>query len=269
MIRTLLLFALLLLVPLPAAASAVIPSRDVDLELQAPDGVILRGIVSIPDPEGGVPEGTRWPVAVLLPGRMRERDTLLPLADALTRAGIAAVLVDPRGQGKSRATVQQQMYLGDVMPPTYLRAAASDQRLVLDALEEISGLDLSRLAFVGVMEGALVAADAAAGLPAARALVMVDPADAMGGLDPQRDLGLFDRRPVLLLCSGFPVSKERARLFAEYGLGRRDVTCVPDFQNGDALLRTGSPATPAITAWLVDAIGAAAPAGAAPGAGPP
>lgn len=266
MVRPLLLAALLPCVALPAAASSIIPSRDVDLELEAPDGVILRGIVTIPDPQAGVPEGTRWPVAVLLPGRLRERDTLLALSDALARAGIASVLVDPRGQGKSRATSKQQMYLGDLLPPTYLRAAARDQRLVVEALAGISELDTSRLAFVGVMEGALVAADAAAGLPAARALVMVDAAEAMGGLDPRRDLGLFDRRPVLLVCSGFPVSKERARLLAEYGLGPRNVTCVQDFQNGDALLRTGSPATPVITAWLVEMLGAAAPA---PATGPP
>lgn len=175
MLRLLVLASFLAALAAPwAAASAAIPSRDVDLEVVALDGVLLRGVVAIPDPEGHSGPPRRWPVAILVPPQARPRSTLVPLADALARAGIASVLVDLRGQGDSMTTRENELYSGQLLPPGYLRLAAADQARVLEALAKVPELDLSRVALVGVAQGALVAAAAAADLPAARALVMVD-----------------------------------------------------------------------------------------------
>jgi pimeloyl-ACP methyl ester carboxylesterase len=233
-----------------AAAAAPIPTRDVDLEVVAKDGVLLRGIAAIPDPEDDPGGPRRWPVAILVPPQFRPRSTLLPLADALARAGIASVLLDLRGQGDSMTTQDHELYSGQLLPPGYLRLAAGDQVQVLEALAKLPELDLSRVALVGVAQGALVAAAAAAGMPAARALVIVDAAESLGGLSAERDLGLLGTRPALLLCSGFPVSRERAAALAEYGLGERTVRCVGEFSNGAALLAENGTGTGAVTAWL-------------------
>jgi len=260
-LRTLVLASVLsVLAAPPVAASTAIPSRDVDLEVVARDGVLLRGIVAIPDLENDPGGRRRWPVAIVVPPQFRPRSTLVPLSDALARAGIASVLLDLRGQGSSMATRENEIYSGQLLPPGYLRLAAADQAQVLEALAKLPELDLSRVALVGVSQGALVAAAAAADLPAARALVMVDPVESLGGLSAERDLGLLGMRPALLLCSGFPVSKERAAALAEYGLGERTVRCVGEFFNGAALLSENSAGTAAIASWLAEILRPPSPA---------
>src|SRR5512139_4045299 len=111
----------------PAASGAAIPTRDIDLEVIARDGVVLRGIVAIPDLEGDPGGPRRWPVAILVPPQARPRSDLVPLADALARAGIASVLLDLRGQGDSTTTSLSELYTAQVLPPAYLRLAAEDQ----------------------------------------------------------------------------------------------------------------------------------------------
>ena len=272
MLRSLFLASVLMALVAPTGAAAVeIPSRDVDLEVIATDGVVLRGIVAIPDPEGDPGGPRRWPVAILVPAQGRPRSSLVPLSDALAREGIASVMVDLRGQGDSMTTRNKELYSGQLLPPGYLRLAAGDQAQLLEALAQFPELDRSRVALVGVAQGALVAAAAAAGIPAARALVMVDAAESIGGLAAERDLGLFGSRPALLLCSGFPVSKERATALSEYGLGERTVRCVGEFFNGDALLAENGAGAAAVSSWLAAHLGPAPPAapGAAPGAPAP
>ena len=109
------------------------------------------------------------------------------------------------------------------------------------------------------------------GIPAARALVMVDAAESLGGLSAERDLGLFDTRPALLLCSGFPVSKARATALADYGMGERTVRCVGEFFNGAGLLAEESAGTAAISSWLAAILRPPPPtaAGNPPGASAP
>ncbi|MCU0253666.1 MAG: dienelactone hydrolase family protein [Acidobacteria bacterium] len=269
MLRSLIIACVVLagLAAVGAAHAASIPTRDVDLEVTATDGVLLRGIVALPDPEGGPAAGQRWPVAILVPAQFGRRSALLPLVDALARAGIASVLLDPRGQGDSMTTREHTLYSGQLLPPGYLRLAAGDQAEVVAALSKMPELDLSRLALVGVAQGALVAAAAAATLPAARALVMVDTVESLAGLSAERSLGLVGMRPALLLCSGFPVSKERATALAEYGLGERTVRCVGDFFNGAALLAEDRPALGAVAEWLTGKL--AAPPATAPAHPPP
>jgi len=80
-------------------------------------------------------------------------------------------------------------------------------------------------------------AAAAAAMPAARALVMVDPVESLGGLSAERDLGLLGMRPRSCSVQAFPVSKDRAAALAEYGLGERTVRCVGEFFSGAALPR--------------------------------
>jgi len=265
-LRTLaLLLAAAALAASPAEPPSTIPSRDVDLEVVAKDGVVLRGIVAIPDLENGPGGPRRWPVAILVPPQFRPRSALVPLSDALARAGIASALLDLRGQGDSMTTREHQLYSGQLLPPGYLRLAAGDAAPVLEALAKIPELDPSRVALVGVAQGALVAAAAAAAMPEARGLVMVDAVESLGGLSAERDLGLLGTRPALLLCSGFPVSKERATALAEYGLGERTVRCVGEFFSGAALLAEGSPGTAAVASWLSGVL--ALPAPAPPGGG--
>jgi pimeloyl-ACP methyl ester carboxylesterase len=265
-LRTLVLSSLVIALAVPrAAAAAEIPVRDVDLEVVAKDGVVLRGVVAIPDPENDPGGPRRWPVAILVPPQSRPRSVLVPLADALARAGIASVLLDLRGQGDSMTTREHELYSGQLLPPGYLRLAAGDQALVLEALAKFPELDLSRLALVGVSQGALVAAAAAADMPAARGVVLVDAVESLGGLSAERDLGLLGMRPALLLCSGFPVSKERAKALAEYGLGERTVRCVGEFANGAALLAENGAGTAVVASWLPGILGLPAPA--APGEG--
>lgn len=72
-------------------------------------------------------------------------------------------------------------------------------------------------------------------------------------------------RPALLLCSGFPVSKERAAALADYGLGERTVRCVGEFFNGAALLTENGAGTAAVSSWLAMVLDSQSPA--APGEG--
>ncbi len=270
MLRTLILASVFVIPVAPAAAELeAIPTRDVDLEVVAKDGVLLRGIVSLPDPENDPGGPRRWPVAILLTAQFRPRSALVPLADALARAGIASVMLDLRGQGDSMATREHKIYAGKFMSPKYLQLAAGDQEQVLETLRKLPELDLSRVALIGVGEGALVAASAAVSAPAVRALVMVDAAESFGGISAERDLGLFGARPVLLLCSGFPVSKERAAALAEYGLGERTVRCVGEFFNGAALLAEDRAGTAAISSWLTALLVPSPPGAPAGGTGAP
>ncbi len=250
MLRSLAIATLVAALALPGLAAEKIPSREVDLEVEARDGVLLRGVVAIPDPEGAAAAPRRWPVAILVPAQFRPRSALVHLSDALADAGIASVMLDLRGQGDSMTTRAGEIYSGKLLPPGYVRLAAGDQAQVLEALARLPELDLSRVALVGVAQGALVAAAAAADLPAARGVVMVDATESAGGLSAERDLGLLGSRPALLLCSGFPVSRERAAALAEYGLGERTVRCVGEFFNGDALLAEDRAGAPAVAAWL-------------------
>jgi len=251
-LRSLAIATLAAALALPGLAAGKIPSREVDFEVVARDGVLLRGVVAIPDPEGAATAARRWPVAILVPAQFRPRGAFVPLSDALADAGVASVMLDLRGQGDSMTTGAGEIYSGRLLPPGYLRLAAGDQAQVLEALARLPELDLSRVALVGVAQGALVAAAAAADLPAARGVVMVDATESAGGLSAERDLGLLGTRPALLLCSGFPVSRERATALAEYGLGERTVRCVREFFNGDAVLAEDGAGTPAVTTWLVE-----------------
>ncbi len=237
-----------LLGALPAPSGVSLPAtREVDLRFETEDGVFLEGILELPE---HVPEGTRLPLVVLVHSHGRDRTSLLPLADALATRGYAVALMDQRGHGASRSTRDHRIYAFPLLPARELRKAREDQVLLLRELARHPEVDTSRVAFVGVGYGALIAAAAAARLPEVRALVMVDVSDPVAGYRPDRDLGLFDRRPVLLVTSAFPESRARARRLAEYGSGERTVAPLEAYEERDRLLPAGSPGIAIILDWL-------------------
>ncbi len=254
-----LLLSLLVLAGPPARGGVSLPAtRETDVRLEASDGVILEGVLELPDP---VPQGVRLPVVVLVHSHGRDRTSLLPLADALASRGYAVALMDQRGHGASRSTRDNRIYAFPLLPARELRKAREDQVLLLRELSRNPVVDTARVAFVGVGYGALIAAAAAAHLPEARALVLVDVSAPVAGYRPERDLGLFDRRPVLLVASAFPESRARARRLAEYGNGERTVLPLDAYEERDRLLPAGSPGIAAILDWLTDHL----PPGGTPG----
>ena len=242
------LFLGFLLGGLPVRGEVSLPAtREHDLRFETADGVFLEGILEVPDP---VPEGTRLPLVVLVHSHGRDRTSLLPLADALATRGYAVALMDQRGHGASRSTRDHRIYAFPLLPAKELKKAREDQVLLLRELGKHPEVDTSRVAFVGVGYGALIAAAAAARLPEVRALVLVDVSDPVAGYRPDRDLGLFDRRPVLLVTSAFPESQARARRLAEYGSGERTIVPLEAYEERDRLLPAGSEGLAVILDWL-------------------
>ncbi len=244
-----LLVLVLLVAPGPVAAGGVsLPAtRESDLQMTAEDGVILAGILVLPEE---VPEGRRLPLVVLIHSHGRDRTSLLPLADALVSRGYAVALMDQRGHGDSRQTKDGKIYAFPLLPAREIARERADQELLLRRLADHPAVDTARVAFVGVGYGALVAAAAAAREPRARALVLVDVSEPVAGYRPDRDLGLFDRRPVLLVASAFPESRARARRLAEYGSGERTVVSLETYEERDRLLPAGGPGIGTIVDWL-------------------
>ncbi len=235
---------------LPARGDVSLPAtREIDLRFETPDGVFLEGVLELPDP---VREGARLPLVVLVHSHGRDRTSLLPLADALAGRGYAVALMDQRGHGASRSTRDRRIYAFPLLPARELKKAREDQVLLLRELAGRPEVDTSRVAFVGVGYGALIAAAAAARLPEVRALVLVDVSDPVAGYRPDRDLGLYDRRPVLLVASAFPESRARARRLAEYGSGERKIVALEAYEERDRLLPAGSPGIAAILDWLAE-----------------
>jgi len=134
-----------------------------DVSIRAPQGHVLAGTFTVP------PNAGRLPAAVLITGLSpHERNngdapwmTLRDVADALGRAGIAALRVDDRGIGKST---------GDNATLTSFDKA-DDVRTEVAWLREQPGVDPKRIMLVGYSEGGLIAPMVAAGDPSIAALV--------------------------------------------------------------------------------------------------
>ncbi|RMF71670.1 MAG: alpha/beta fold hydrolase [Acidobacteria bacterium] len=255
------LLSLLLLVcavpaPAPRAGAALPepPAGPVEhtVELVTPDDVRLEGVLLVPAQTAERPRPPAgWPVAILVHGHAKNRDGLLPLADALAARGIAVAVLDQRGHGGSRSTARtRSIYAFPVVPESHIRREVGDQLLLAESLAERDDLDFNRVALVGIGLGGLVAAEASWKLPHVRALVMVDPAVPVAGLDPRRDLALFGERPVLFACSGFPQPQARARALAEYGHGERTVRTYEIYDALEQLVAEGRPSLADIVDWL-------------------
>ncbi|GAB4372139.1 MAG: hypothetical protein Kow0062_08240 [Acidobacteriota bacterium] len=222
------------------------------VELVTPDDVRLEGILLVPAETAERPRPPAgWPVAILVHGHAKNRDGLLPLADALAARGIAAAVLDQRGHGASRMTATTKaIYAFPVVPESHIRREVGDQLLLAESLAERGDLDLGRVALAGIGLGGLVAAEASWKLPHVRALVIVDPVDPVAGLDPRRDLALFGERPVLFACSGFPQSRARARALAEYGHGERIVRTYEVYEALERLVADGQPGLDEVADWI-------------------
>jgi alpha-beta hydrolase superfamily lysophospholipase len=239
--------------PLLAAGDAAEtqPPRERTLEFASADQIRLRGVlVRPPEPPAA---GARHPVVILVHAHTRNRDGLLPLADALARAGFAVAVMDQRGHGSSRTTVDESsIYAFPVAPESHVRREVDDQKLLLAELRADPALDARQPAIVGVGVGALVAAEFAGREPSVAALVLVDTADPIAGFEPTRDLGRYGLRPALLVCNGFPQSVVKAQTLAEYGRGERTVACLETFEPVEQMLQPGMPAIDRIAGWLLE-----------------
>jgi pimeloyl-ACP methyl ester carboxylesterase len=224
------------------------PSLERSIRMQAPDGVILEGILVLPDVE--TRPGPGFPLALLVHSFGRSRDGMLPLADQLAAAGIASLVMDMRGHGSSRSTRQGGGYVFQTAASEVLERAVTDLVLVLNDLTPRPEVDGDRVAAVGVGEGALVAARLAARTPAIAALAMVDPSRQNLVIDLDEELELLGDRPALLVCSGMPASERRARELGAVGSGEREVLCVESFTDEERLLGYAQEATNEVVAWL-------------------
>jgi pimeloyl-ACP methyl ester carboxylesterase len=224
------------------------PSRETTLRVEVPDGLVLEGLLVLPD--RGDPPAGGYPLALLLHSFGRSRDGLLPLADELAAAGIASALVDMRGHGSSRTTASGAPYVFDRDLSAILRHAITDGVHVLKAAAARPEIDAGRVAVVGVGEGGLIAASIAARMPRARALVLVDPSREGAGVDLPAELEGLGSRPALVVCSGLATSQRYARKLGERGEGPREVRCVNAFAEEERLLGYGQQATREVVTWL-------------------
>ncbi|HTM26937.1 MAG TPA: alpha/beta fold hydrolase [Vicinamibacterales bacterium] len=134
-----------------------------NVSIRAPQGHALAGTFTVPPHEG------RIAAAVLITGLSpHERNngnapwmTFRDIADALGRAGIAALRADDRGIGKST---------GDNMRLTSFDKA-DDVRAEVAWLRAQPGIDPKRIMLVGYSEGGLIAPMVAAGDPSIAAVV--------------------------------------------------------------------------------------------------
>ncbi|MFF2624525.1 alpha/beta hydrolase family protein [Kitasatospora griseola] len=112
--------------------------------------------------------GKRFPVAVVIPGMDSAKEEFHAVADALLARGVAVLAIDGPGQGVMGA--------GTVLDTTGHRKAVAR---ALDTLAEVDsaadgwGLDLGRIAVVGLSLGGYLAAAVAANDPRVRAAVLV------------------------------------------------------------------------------------------------
>jgi dienelactone hydrolase len=134
-----------------------------EVSIRAPQGHALAGTLTVPPHEG------RIAAAVLITGLSpHERNngdapwmTFRDVADALGRAGIAALRVDDRGIGQST---------GDNAKLTSFDKA-DDVRTEIAWLRAQAGIDPVRIMLVGYSEGGLIAPMVAAGDPSIAAVV--------------------------------------------------------------------------------------------------
>ena len=136
-----------------------------DASIRAPQGHVLAGTLTVP------PHAAPVAAAVLITGLSpHERNngdapwmTLRDVADALGRAGIAALRVDDRGIGKSTGDNAQFTSFDKV----------EDVQTEVAWLRTQSGIDPKRIMLVGYSEGGMIAPMVAAADPSIAAIVML------------------------------------------------------------------------------------------------
>jgi len=111
-----------------------------DVEFETVDGARLRGWFL---PAAGTDDGAAHPVVVVMHGWASAAEDLLPAAPAMVGAGLAMLLVDARGHGRSDAAEFMSM-------PRF----AEDLDAAVAWLREQPGVDAARIALVGHSVGA-------------------------------------------------------------------------------------------------------------------
>lgn len=182
--------------------------NDRDVQVDAGDGVLLAGTLSMPAPSTS---RVVVPAALLLSGSgPQDRDGARPelagyrpqrdLAQALARGGIATLRLDDRGMGGST---------GAFAGATTLDFARDAGRAV-DWLRGQPGIDPERVAVVGHSEGALVALLVASRDPHVRALVLLGAAAHSG-----REVARWQRQALVMSDPlTWPAPQRRAVLAA-------------------------------------------------------
>jgi hypothetical protein len=131
--------------------------------IRAPKGHVLAGTLTVPRHDGRI--GAAVLITGLSPHERNNGDapwmTFRDVADALGRAGIAALRVDDRGIGQST---------GDNATLTSFDKA-DDVRAEVAWLRAQPGIDPARIMLVGYSEGGMIAPMVAAGDPAIAAVV--------------------------------------------------------------------------------------------------
>lgn len=257
---------LLVLAWIPASGLAQVEqapaSREESVQFIVSDGVILKGRLILPAAPS--PQGS-FPLTILVHDFGRDRDPLTPLADALATRGLAALVLDMRGHGASKATKEGKFYLfEDRRTRSDFHDAVEDLSMVLKDLAAKTEVSLQRIGVLGIGLGALVAAEFSARAPETKALVLVDPVQTIPPFHPDRDLGLFDERPALLLVSAFSEPRERATLLSGYGSGPREIIKSESLEALDGMIQPGRPELDQVADWLAKQILAGTPPKAAP-----
>jgi pimeloyl-ACP methyl ester carboxylesterase len=241
-----------------AAGAGDFGGREEDIGAVASDEVQLKGVLMLPDTEA--PAGARrWPLAILLHDLGRSRDSLFQAADALVARGVAVLLMDVRGHGRSMRVRERDLYSFIGRPHKELHRAVGDQRLLIDQLRARSDVDVQRVAILGVGFGAFIAAESAARFPEVRALVLVDPHPSTAGFKSEQDLGLFGTRPVLLVGSALPQSKAQVTALSRYGAGERTVAVSEHFATQDRVLAEDPELLGRTALWIAERLSAAKP----------
>lgn len=220
------------------------------LRLESRDGIQLVGTVTVPETQS-----EQTPVVILVHGYGRGRDSMLALTDELAARGLAVVTLDLRGHGASRTRSGGGLYAFPMVPMQHMRRVVDDLRLVLREITNDPQLGRDGIAIAGAAEGALIAAAAGARLSQVDVLALIDLPDGGDLFDPHRDLGLFDRRPVLLVHTSADPSQQRAVAAADFGLGERQLLALESEERGDLLVDYDSEGVTQVANWLAEQLG--------------
>lgn len=123
----------------------------VDVTFRTGDGVTLAGWYLASHNRAAV---------VLVPGAGSTRTAALPQAAVLSRHGYGALVIDPRGQGRSGGRAMDLGWYGDL-----------DISAAVGFLQARSEIDRDRIAVLGLSMGGEEAIGAAAAVPAVRAVI--------------------------------------------------------------------------------------------------
>jgi len=215
------------------AAPVGIVKLGYDVVMGSPDKIALAGTLT--EPCGAGP----WPAAIMASNAQHSEDAL---ADALARAGVAVLRVDPRGRGESTGTAS------DALDPAW-RDLEAEARFLAGRSE----IDRNRIGVIGVGPWAAAAlVDEAAAAEARAFLVAVNPQSWGTEAFPAREFTYIQRAPVLVMIAKL---EDRRPLAAELRNDQNaSIELWPELASADAI-PPGAAAH--IAAWVAAEMAAA------------